>query len=73
MLTRLMKKAINVFNKEMKGKGIEIRNVNSWEFGGDKASFRIEGNLLALNKYYYVIIMVNDKNKDYTISDLKEC
>lgn len=72
MLSKLMKKAINVFDKEMKNKGVEIRDVLMWEYLIDKAAFKITCNLLALNKYYYVIISVNSTNNEYTISDLHE-
>ena len=72
MLARLMKKAIKVFEDQTKGQGLEIRNVYVWDMQDKKAQFKIECNLLALNKYYYVLICVENDSKEFIMSDLRE-
>lgn len=73
MLTKLMKKAITLFEKEFKGQGVEIRNVYVYESHEKAANFKIECNLLALNKYYFAFVYVNEKTNDYRVSELTEC
>ena len=75
MLTNLMKKSISAFEKHFKGRDVEIRNVYTLEyFERDKrAKFKIEFTSMVLNKYFYVIIFIDDMSKELYIYDIIEC
>lgn len=75
MLTKLMKKSISAFERYFKDCWVEIRNVYTLDYieRNKQARFKIEFNKMAINKYFYVIVTVDDNSKEIYIYDTVAC
>ena len=72
-MTKLFSKAIKVFESNYKNQGLEMRSIFLMDWRGkNEGNFKIECNLVALNKYYSVMVYVNEKDKKYKVSELIE-